>query len=82
MDSYLIPSLRLIVSSQIGATSLLQRKLKISYQHAGRIMDQLERLKVVDVYNGEFSRKVLIKNMLKSEMLILRIYIWRMFKEN
>ena len=70
MDSYLIPSLRLIVSSQIGATSLLQRKLKITYQHAGRIMDQLEKYKVVGAYNGRLARKVLVKNKLIYKMLI------------
>ena len=75
MDSYLIPSLRLIVESQVRATSLLQRKLNITYQHAGKIMDQLEKYKVVGAYNGRLARKVLVKNKLISEMIIIGICI-------
>jgi S-DNA-T family DNA segregation ATPase FtsK/SpoIIIE len=75
MDSFLIPSLRLIVESQVGATSLLQRKLNITFKHAGEIMDQLEKYKVVGAYNGRLARKVLVKNKLISEMIILGICI-------
>ena len=76
MDSYLIPSLRLIVESQVGATSLLQRKLNITYQHSGLIMDQLEKYKVVGAYNGRLARKVLVKNKLITEIIIIVIKIW------
>lgn len=53
---------RLIVQNQIGSTSLLQRRMKLGYNRAGRLMDQLEAAGVVGPNKGDKAREVLIKN--------------------
>ena len=52
---------RLIVASQVGSTSLLQRRMKLGYNRAGRLMDQLEAAGVVGQNQGSKAREVLIK---------------------
>ena len=52
---------RLIVASQVGSTSLLQRRMKLGYNRAGRLMDQLEAAGVVGGNQGSKAREVLIK---------------------
>lgn len=47
IDSYFVEAAKLIVQSQQGSTSSIQRKLKLGYNRAGRIMDQLEEFGVV-----------------------------------
>lgn len=51
---------RLIVMHQQGSTSLIQRKLKLGYNRAGRIIDQLEAAGVVGAFEGSKAREVLI----------------------
>ena len=51
---------RLIVMHQQGSTSLIQRKLKLGYNRAGRIIDQLEAAGVVGPFEGSKAREVLI----------------------
>jgi DNA segregation ATPase FtsK/SpoIIIE, S-DNA-T family len=60
-DSLFEDAARLIVESQIGSTSLLQRKMKLGYNRAGRLMDQLEAAGVVGTNQGSKARDVLIK---------------------
>jgi len=52
---------RLIVVNQLGSTSLIQRKMKLGYNRAGRLMDQLEAAGVVGPGQGSKPRDVLIK---------------------
>jgi DNA segregation ATPase FtsK/SpoIIIE, S-DNA-T family len=53
---------RLIVQNQVGSTSLLQRRMKLGYNRAGRLMDQLEASGVVGPNQGSKARDVLIKS--------------------
>ncbi|HLX92828.1 MAG TPA: DNA translocase FtsK 4TM domain-containing protein [Puia sp.] len=52
---------RLIVQNQVGSTSLLQRRMKLGYNRAGRLMDQLEQAGIVGKNLGSKARDVLIK---------------------
>jgi S-DNA-T family DNA segregation ATPase FtsK/SpoIIIE len=59
-DSMFEDAARLIVMHQQGSTSLIQRKLKLGYNRAGRIIDQLEAAGVVGPFEGSKAREVLI----------------------
>ena len=52
---------KLIVSAQMGSTSLIQRRMKLGYNRAGRLMDQLESAGVVGANQGSKAREVLFK---------------------
>jgi S-DNA-T family DNA segregation ATPase FtsK/SpoIIIE len=69
MDDELIPeAARLVVMHNQGSTSLLQRRLKVGYSRAGRLMDQLEQLGVVGPFNGSKARDILVdQNWLKQK---------------
>ena len=60
-DEFFEEAARLVVNSQHGSTSLLQRKLGLGYNRAGRIIDQLEAAGVVGPFEGSKAREVLIK---------------------
>ncbi len=60
-DSLFEEAARLIVANQIGSTSLLQRRMKLGYNRAGRLMDQLEQAGIVGPNQGSKAREVLIK---------------------
>ena len=61
---------RIVVSTQQGSTSMLQRQLKLGYNRAGRIMDQLEAAGVVGGFNGAKAREVLISDLNSLERLL------------
>lgn len=58
---------RLIVQSQIGSTSLLQRRMKLGYNRAGRLMDQLEAAGIVGANQGSKARDVIFKTEMELE---------------
>ncbi len=60
-DALFEDAARLIVASQSGSTSLLQRRMKLGYNRAGRLMDQLEAAGIVGPNQGSKTRDVLIK---------------------
>jgi S-DNA-T family DNA segregation ATPase FtsK/SpoIIIE len=59
LDDMLDDAARLIVETQHGSTSMIQRRMKLGYNRAGRIMDQLESLGVVGPAEGSKPREVL-----------------------
>ncbi|WP_162416279.1 FtsK/SpoIIIE family DNA translocase [Cyclobacterium roseum] len=61
---------RLIVMHQQGSTSLIQRKLKLGYNRAGRIIDQLEAAGVVGAFEGSKAREVLVQDENSLEQLL------------
>ena len=61
---------RIIVENQHGSTSLIQRKLKLGYNRAGRIIDQLEAAGVVGPFKGSKAREVLITDLLSLEQFL------------
>ncbi len=64
-DSLFEDAARLIVQNQVGSTSLLQRRMKLGYNRAGRLMDQLEAAGIVGPSQGSKARDVLIKTELE-----------------
>ncbi len=61
---------QMIVRNQMGSTSMIQRKLSIGYNRAGRIMDQLERAGIVGPSEGSKARQVLIQDEYSLEQLL------------
>ena len=62
-----------VVKHQSGSTSLIQRKLKLGYNRAGRIIDQLEAANIVGPFEGSKARQVLIKDELALEEVLKNI---------
>lgn len=69
-DALFEDAARLIVAHQQGSTSLIQRKLKLGYNRAGRLIDQLEAAGIVGAFEGSKAREVLIKDELSLEQLL------------
>lgn len=61
---------RLIVRHQQGSTSLIQRKMKLGYNRAGRLIDQLEAAGIVGPFEGSKAREVLISDEYSLEQLL------------
>ena len=61
-DALFEDAARLIVLHQQGSTSLIQRKLKLGYNRAGRLIDQLEAAGIVGPFEGSKAREVLVSD--------------------
>lgn len=61
-DPMFAEAARIVVQHQQGSASLLQRKLKLGYNRAGRIIDQLEAAGIIGPFEGSKARQVLIKD--------------------
>ena len=61
---------RTVLQHQSGSTSLIQRKLKLGYNRAGRIIDQLEAAGIVGPFEGSKARQVLVKDELSLQEIL------------
>ncbi|MCC4213296.1 DNA translocase FtsK [Leeuwenhoekiella parthenopeia] len=62
-DALFVEAAEVIVTAQQGSASLLQRKLKLGYNRAGRIIDQLEAAGIVGPFEGSKARQVLVTDL-------------------
>ena len=69
-DALFEDAARIIVQHQQGSASLLQRKLKLGYNRAGRIVDQLEAAGIIGPFEGSKARQVLITDEMSLEQLL------------
>ena len=72
-DSMFDEAARVIVTNQQGSASLLQRKLKLGYNRAGRLIDQMEDAGIVGPFEGSRPRQVLISDINSLENLLSEI---------
>lgn len=64
---------KILVTHQQGSASLLQRKLKIGYNRAGRIIDQMEAVGIIGPFKGSKAREVLIPDLVSLELFLADI---------
>jgi S-DNA-T family DNA segregation ATPase FtsK/SpoIIIE len=69
-DALFHEAAQVIVTAQQGSASLLQRKLKLGYNRAGRIIDQMEAAGIVGPFEGSKARQVLIPDLTTLEQLL------------
>ena len=69
-DALFAEAAKIIVQHQQGSTSLIQRRLKLGYNRAGRIIDQLESAGVIGPFEGSKARQVLIRDENSLEQLL------------
>ena len=72
-DALFAEAARVIVTHQQGSTSLLQRRLKLGYNRAGRLLEQLEKAGVVGPFEGSKNRDVLVPDEYALEQLLARL---------
>jgi S-DNA-T family DNA segregation ATPase FtsK/SpoIIIE len=62
-DDLLAEAIRTVVQMDTASTSMLQRRLRVGYTRAGRLIDMLERRGVISGYEGSKARKVLVSEL-------------------
>jgi len=70
LDEKFVDAARLVVQNQHGSTSMIQRRLKLGYNRAGRIMDQLESFGIVGGADGSKPREVLMYDEVELERFL------------
>ena len=70
LDSLFEDAAHIVVTTQQGSASMLQRKLKLGYNRAGRIVDQLEAAGIIGPFKGAKAREVLIKDLQTLEQFL------------
>jgi len=70
VDSHFSDAARMVVENNSGSTSMLQRRLKLGYNRAGRIMDQLERAGIVGPARGSKPREVFFLDIVELEQYL------------
>ena len=73
LDSLFAEAAKVIVTHQQGSTSLIQRKLSLGYNRAGRIIDQLEAAGIVGQFSGSKAREVLVQDEYSLEQLLKQL---------
>ncbi|MFT5912155.1 MAG: S-DNA-T family DNA segregation ATPase FtsK/SpoIIIE [Paraglaciecola sp.] len=73
LDENWMDAARLVVQNQHGSTSMIQRRLKLGYNRAGRIMDQLEGLGIVGPSEGSKPREVLMYDEMELERYLEQV---------
>jgi S-DNA-T family DNA segregation ATPase FtsK/SpoIIIE len=73
LDEMFEDAARVVVQNQIGSTSLIQRRLKLGYNRAGRLMDQLESAGIVGENLGSKAREVRVKTELELEEILIKL---------
>ena len=69
-DALFDDAARMLVQHQQGSASLLQRKMKIGYNRAGRLVDQMEEARIIGPSEGSKARQVLISDLETLERLL------------
>jgi DNA segregation ATPase FtsK/SpoIIIE, S-DNA-T family len=69
-DDFFSEAARLVVKHQQGSTSLIQRRLKLGYNRAGRIIDELEKAGIVGAFQGSKAREVLVHDEYTLEQIL------------
>jgi S-DNA-T family DNA segregation ATPase FtsK/SpoIIIE len=64
---------RLVVQHQQGSTSLIQRRMQLGYNRAGRIIDQLEAAGIVGPFEGSKARDVVVQDPQTLEQILKRL---------
>ena len=72
-DSLFDEVARMVVQTQVGSTSNIQRKFNIGYNRAGRLMDQLEGAGIVGAQEGSKPREVFVKDQASLEQLLQKL---------
>ena len=72
-DSKFEDAARMVVQYQQGSTSLIQRKLALGYNRAGRIVDQLEAAGILGPFEGSKARDVLIRDEISLEQILNKL---------